>query len=290
MKENLISLLIILGVLGLVGILWFAYENPTLNPKLKEESYVIIRKWDMPHELSEISGIQYISKNIISCIQDEEGIIFMYNLSTDTVEQKINFSKAGDYEGIAIVDSTAFVLESNGKINVVENYLSPDFKTRIVNTFFSSKNDMESLTLDSLNNRLLMVVKEKDPNSKDYKGIYSFNLETYTVDKEPVHKILVDDPIFFKDNFYATKGKKREFLPSDIAINPLDNNIYILEGKNPRLLIMDPNGKLLKLHVLNKKSFNQPEGITFSPEGKLYISNEGKGGKANILEVELKEE
>ena len=53
---------------------------------------------------------------------------------------------------------------------------------------------------------------------------------------------------------------------------------------------MDSIGKLLKLHKLYEESFPQPEGITFAPDGTLYISNEGKGGTANILEVEFDSE
>ena len=103
MKENVISALIIVGVLLIVGFLWFAYENPVLNPKLKEETYVIIRKWDLPEVLEEVSGIHYLSGNKMACVQDEDGIIFIYNLDTDLVEKTINFSKSGDYEGVARV-------------------------------------------------------------------------------------------------------------------------------------------------------------------------------------------
>src|SRR5690554_5486791 len=102
MKENVISALIIFGVLALVGILWFAYENPALNPRLKETSYTIIRKWDMPPELEEISAIHYLSESQMASVQDEKGIIFIYNLNTDLVEKTIDFVTEGDYEGLAI--------------------------------------------------------------------------------------------------------------------------------------------------------------------------------------------
>ena len=286
MKENVISFLIIIGVLGLVGALWFAYENPALNPRLKEETYTIIRKWDMPEELAEISGIQYLSEDKMACVQDEEGIIYLFNLNTDLVDKKINFAKSGDYEGLAIVDSTAYVLESSGKIYVIKNYLLPTFSSEIIKTSFSGKNNLESLTADSINNRLLFSVKDVDPNSKEYKGIYAFDLDSKEVISKPIFKIPLDDPIFAERD--SKKGEPNGFHPSDIAINPIDGNIYILEGKNPQLLIMDSNGKLLRLHKLNKESFHQPEGITFAPDGTLFISNEGKKGLANILEVELK--
>lgn len=289
LKENTISFLIIIGVLAIVGALWFAYENPALNPRLENESYTIIRKWEMPEDLDEISGIDYISKDRIACVQDEEGIIYIYNLNTNLVEKKVNFGKAGDYEGIAIVDSTAYVLESNGKLHQVERYMDSTFSTREIQTPFSGKNNMESLTYDSKNNRLFLVAKNTDPNSKTYKGIYAFDVNTKKVVMNPVFRIPQDDPILTYKTARTYKGNTGGFYPSEIAINPTDGKIYILEAKNPRLLIMDTNGKLIRLHKLNKKSFPQPEGMTFAPDGTLYISNEGKKGTANILEVELKE-
>lgn len=289
MKENTISALIIFGVLALVGALWFAYQNPAINPRLEVDTYTIIRKWEMPENLDEISGISYISEDKVACVQDEEGIIFIYNLKTNAVDKKINFAKAGDYEGIAIVDSTAFVLESNGEIHLVERFMDSTFTTRGIKTPFSGKNNMESLTYDKANNRLLLAPKNKDLNSKSYKGIYAFNLDNHEIEKKPILKISMTDSIFTSGKHNRKKGKIKDFYPSDIAINPLDGNIYVLEGKNPRLLIMDVNGKLLRLHKLNPKSFRQPEGITFSPDGTLYISNEGKKGQANILEVELEQ-
>lgn len=98
MKENVISFFIIIGVLGLVGALWLVYENPALNPRLQEETYKIIRKWDMPVELEEISGINYIHSEKMACVQDEEGSIFIFDLNNNLVDKKINFGKTGDYE------------------------------------------------------------------------------------------------------------------------------------------------------------------------------------------------
>ncbi|QAA82469.1 hypothetical protein EI546_12390 [Aequorivita sp. H23M31] len=288
MRENVISALIIVGVLVIVGVLWFAYENPALNPRLKEESYTIVRKWDVPKELEEISGITYLSDNKIVCVQDEEGILFIFNLDTDLIEKQINFAKSGDYEGLAIIDSTAFIVESSGKIFEVSNYLSIDFHTEVYQTPFSGKNNLESLTADPKNNRLLLAVKDVDPNSKSYKGIYAFDLESKKIDSKPIFKINLDDPIFRGKNGSSDNERHGQFYPSEIAINPVDGNIYILEGKDPKLLIMDSNEKLLQLHTLNRESFPQPEGMTFAPDGTLYISNEGKKGMANIMEVELK--
>jgi len=290
MRENRIAFFIIVGVLAFVGILWYAFENPALNPRLEEETYTIVRKWEMPVDLNEISGIKWISEDKIACIQDEEGIIFIYNLATNLVEKKINFAKSGDYEGITTADSTAYVMESSGLLFEIKNYLNANFQTNQYQIPFSGRNNMESIVTDSVHNRLLFTVKDIDPNSKNYKGIYAFDLETKKTKTLPLLKIPLDDPIFKSKDADDDVDLFSNFFPSDIAINPQNGHLYILEAKNPQLLIMDTLGKLLKLHKLYKESFPQPEGITFAPDGTLYISNEGKNGTANILEVELEEE
>ena len=38
---------------------------------------------------------------------------------------------------------------------------------------------------------------------------------------------------------------------------------------------------------LDKNDFLQPEGITFSPTGEMFISNEGVKDPGNILKVKL---
>jgi len=51
--------------------------------------------------------------------------------------------------------------------------------------------------------------------------------------------------------------------------------------------VLNPEGALKKIIELKGKEFLQPEGLAFTPDGKLYISNEGKGGKANIILLTL---
>lgn len=280
---NTIAFLIIATALITVSLLWFAFKNPNLNPRLEKETYSVVQKWKMPKQLNEISGITWIGDNKLACVQDEEGLIFIYDLPSKMVEKTISFSEGGDYEGITIADSTIFVLRSDGKLFEVKNYLNEDLKVNTYDTPFAGKNNMESLTFDSKNNRLLMMPKDNDLDSKNSVGIYSFNLETKKVETEPLFKVAYEDPIFKKNS----KKKSNSIHPSDIAISPINGNFYILEGKNPQLLVLDAKGKALNLHKLNKKTFNQPEGIIFSPEGVLYISNEGKKGTANILQVKL---
>jgi hypothetical protein len=52
-------------------------------------------------------------------------------------------------------------------------------------------------------------------------------------------------------------------------------------------VVLSPDGKISEILQFKGKEFKQPEGIAFSEDGKLFISNEaGKNGKGNIIEVE----
>ncbi len=286
-NENTIAFILVASVLILTSFLWFAFQDANGNPPLEKEAYTIEKKWKMPEELDEISGITWADENQLACIQDEDGIIFIYNLISNNVVKTVKFSKSGDYEGIAIIDSTAFVLRSDGKLFEIANYRSDEFYVKTYDTPFSGKNNMESLTPDKENNRLLLIPKDKGLESKDYLGIYAFNLETKQIEKNPLVKIKRKNSIFENNKKGDDKKSSFKIHPADVAINPMNGNIYIVDGKNRKLMILDSKGTTVKLYDLHKKTFNQPEGIIFSQDGSMYISNEGKNGTANILEVEL---
>lgn len=284
-NENKIAIIIIASVLFLVGSLAVAFKSPSLNPRLAKEDYTIIKTWEMPKELNEISGIAWISDGKLACVQDEDGIIFIYDLHEKKIEEKVSFAERGDYEGIAVVDSTAYVLRSDGLLFEIQNYLKKDFKVKTHETPFSESNNMESLTYDKENNRLLLIPKEKDQKDDKTLGIYAFHLQDKKMNSNPILKVKYNDPIF--EDTKEDKKSSKTIYPADIAINPQNGKYYIVDGKNPKILILDNHGKSIKVTQLNKKKIRQPEGIIFSPNGTMYISSEGKKGTATIMEIEL---
>jgi uncharacterized protein YjiK len=56
--------------------------------------------------------------------------------------------------------------------------------------------------------------------------------------------------------------------------------LYILASVNKLLVIADKKGNVKNVYTLDPATFNQPEGITFTPSGTLIISNE-KGDEDN---------
>jgi len=234
--------------------------------------------------LDEVSGIDWIGDNRLACIQDEDGIIFIFNLKTSEIEKEITFEGAGDYEDIRVVGKDAYVLRSDGTIFQVSNFMESNIEIIKYDTFLTEDHNMESLAWDKSNNRLLLVPKAREPEDDSFKGVYEFPLKDKQLKKTPIHKLQMKDPLLAD-----LKGKLRQKLrPSALGINPVTKEYYILDGRSARLVIAGSDFQLNKLHSLAEEDFEQAEGITFSEDGKIYISNEGKGAKANILEIELK--
>jgi hypothetical protein len=53
---------------------------------------------------------------------------------------------------------------------------------------------------------------------------------------------------------------------------------------------MKRDGSVSHIKTLDKRIFRQPEGISFSSGGDLYISNEGDNGRGNILKFKYQPE
>ncbi|MGV3504839.1 MAG: SdiA-regulated domain-containing protein [Adhaeribacter sp.] len=241
------------------------------------------QKWDLPLILKEISGLVYLDENRFACVQDESGVIFIYNTATAKIEKQVPFGAAGDYEGLALVGNTAYVVRSDGKLFEVAHFHSDQPKVQTFTTSLTAANNVEGLTHDAKGNRLLLAIKGAETGQQDFKGIYAFDLKTKKLGKEPVVRLNLADPALPQ-----SKKPDRALQPSEIAVHPATGEIYLTEAANPQLLVLQPDGSIKTRYKLSKNSFGQPEGMSFTPAGKLYISNEGGKGKGNILEVAIR--
>ena len=254
------------------------------NPKSKEgvaTNYQLNKpssSWEMPKKLVEISGISILDFPHILCINDEEGKLYEYNLETKEVEDTYKFGKDGDYEDLAINGNIVYVLKSNGTIYKIKNFKT-DPKVETYNTFLSGKHDTEGLYFDKAGNRLLIACKEEvEIDGDDKNVIYEFDLETNTLDKTPAFSIEKED--------FTFKKKKHHFAPSGLAIHPKTQTLYIISSVGKLMVEMSQEGDILNKYSLDYSEFTQPEGIFFTDNGDLFISNEGKKGKGNILKFD----
>ncbi len=243
----------------------------------------IVNKWDLPPALTEISGIAWISDNKFACVQDEEGTIFVYNTASSAIEKEIKFAGPGDYEGIALVNEIAYVMRADGMIFKVDNISSAQPVVKEYKTHLNAKNDVEGFTYDKNMNRLLAAMKGAEDGNRDFKGIYSFDLATHLMSTSPVYKLSIQG----REPGTGKKKKGKGIQPSALSVHPLNNDLYIVDAGGPGLRILNQAGEEKSSYNFNRNDFPQPEGITFSPDGKLFISNEGKNGQGNILEVKI---
>lgn len=261
--------------------------------------------WELPKYLKEISGLGYIDKNRLACVQDEKGNIYIFNLKTGDVERKINFGEDGDYEGIEIVGENAWILKSSGTLYQISNYISEaDFRVDKYNTALSKKNNAEGLAYDPVSKKLLIACKGHpfldEKNGKEFKAIYSFNTETKLIELDPYLLIEMDSIKYFKDYntmtqlgvellaYFDPSEGDVSFQPSGIAVHPITGNLYILGSVGNLLLVYKRTGNMLAMIKLRSKYFPQPEGICFDPNGDLYIANEGDDSKGTILKFKMK--
>jgi uncharacterized protein YjiK len=260
-------------------------------------------KYELPGELREISGLSYYKDFQLICVQDEEGIIYKFDLSENKILDAYKFEKDGDYEGIEIFENTAYVLKSDGTLIQVMDFENEEIEVQKIETKLTKKNDSEGLGYDPLTNSLLIACKGdpscNDNNYRFSRAIYAFDLKEMKLSIFPVYLIDLDKvKDIMKYNkvsrfsikilyfIYPSKGDV-SFQPSGIAVHPLSGNIYILGSVGKSLLVVDPKGALLTINKLDPKIFLQPEGICFSQEGTMYISSEGVDGNGYILEFNL---
>ena len=86
----------------------YDFENPSIDISLTKS-------------LKEISGLTFLNENSIACINDEKGIIFNIDLTTQKQTKIIEFKTEGDYEGIQKVNNSFFILKSNGDLYEVDS-------------------------------------------------------------------------------------------------------------------------------------------------------------------------
>lgn len=263
------------------------HQHKKKNKKAKDEPSTVSsgieikERWDLPAILKEISGIAYLDENRFACVQDEEGSIFIYNIASKQIEKKIHFAGTGDYEGITVNGQTAYVVRADGKLFEV-NLNGKEDNAREYSTSLTVEQNVEGLCFDAGNNRLLLAIKNDEPGNVNYKGIYTFDLSRKEFKKEPVYKIDLTNEMV--KGFGGKKNKS--VMPSAIGIHPATKEIYITDGPKSELLILDKSGNMKKLLQLGKE-FAQPEGLTFNPQGEMFISNEGTKQPGNILKVGL---
>ncbi len=235
----------------------------------------------MPKKLEEISGITFIKDqpSHIFAIQDEDGLLFEYDLLKKQIVLTTSFASKGDYEGLTTDGQYFYVLKSNGHIySFPVGHTSASGKV-IVNKDLVPKGEYESMAFDASSSRLFLLCKVcKIDNKREVVSGYILKVDESGRLSNGGEFSLQISALSALD-----KRIKKTFKPSAMARRESTGEWYILSSIDQALVITDDAFKPKEVIHLPRKTFEQPEGIAFDKDDNLYISSEAGRQKQGMI-------
>lgn len=228
--------------------------------------------YSMPSVLQEISGLTFVKGivNTLYAVQDEQGILYEYDVAKEEISSTITFAGKGDYEEVTTDGVYFYVLKSNGDITslpVGGTFISDQV---IVNKGLVPKAEYESMAYDPSSGNLYLLCKvcKKDKKVGTVSGYILAigqggrlsSAGEFTLSVDAISKL--------------DKKIKKTFKPSAMAKRSSSNEWYIVSSIDRTLVITDSAFKPKYLVPLDRKDFEQPEGVAFDESDNLYISSE----------------
>ncbi len=252
------------------------------------------RSYKLPQELLEISALTDVDEHTIACLHDEAAQLYFMDLRSGQVVRGSQFADPGDMEGLTRVGDEYFALRSDGLVyrlglNEDEVVVRDTFTLRIPNR------NIEGLGWDERNGVILISPKDipkGKPEVRDKRKIFCYDPQSRRMCDRPAltlslrqvvdqaRRLGMEIPTKTTDKGRVVPALKMRF--SSVAIDPFTDHFYLLSAADRVLLVVDREGGLVALEVLDEKLFAKPEGITFLPSGDMLISNEGKGSPPNV--------
>lgn len=300
MKNAKTLLLFIVSVFILSGCERKITENKPKQDK-NPASYTSALSWynvedentkyiELTEKLNNISGLAFTDDNrLFSDADDSSGIFQLDPVSGKILKtfyvgngkKKNSDEIKSRFEDLSITGSRFFILNSHGAINECKEGKDGEFvEFTGYKTKLTKDNNIEGLCFDPETNSLLLACKDYPGTGYEkYKTIYSFSLATMT---------LADTP-----RFQLPEGKiKRntvdgEFRPSGIAWHKITGSFFVMAYHGHTIVELSKDGEIINQKDLPESVHPQPEGIAFSSDNTLFISDEGKGEKPRLTSYKM---
>ena len=235
----------------------------------------------MPDELREISGIDFLNDSVVAAISDGQPYLYFYNLKKKEILNKIMIADDGDFEDVTVCGNTIYILQSNGKIWMV-NYSNQNLT--VINSYSLSLQqpfELEGLCHNSANDTLFIAAKywQEDEDAETALPVWAYSVKD---------KKLIEKPLFTISSAVASVKKKHLFHTSGIVLSNDQSSWLAISTNKKYITQLSRNGAVEKIIILERDEFIQPEGIAIDRFENLYISNEGKDGKGTILKFNKK--
>ena len=276
-------------IIGFAGCIILEDDDDTdksiiVSGDFQYDVYSYEKDYKLPGRLVEISGLAYWKENILLCVEDEKGHLYLYDHGKEEIIKEIKFGKKGDYEGVTQSDDIAYVIKSTGKLYYF-NIEDEPVVTKI-DLPFRSSNDLEGITKGHKKDELYIACKQNPEileNGIKGRAVYSYNVKKDKVKTKPYIHLTSET---FKEEINKaglSLSKHTPFMPSGIAVHPFTEDVFLISSVGKLLIVLNKSGSIVSMAPLKRSLYRQPEGICFDNEGNMFISSEGRGKKGYIL-------
>ncbi len=175
-------------------------------------------------KLKEISGLTWDTKSkVFLAINDEAGKLYSLDKELHLLPGEVVFGERGDYEDLAILNGTTYILKSDGAVTKLVKDSAGKFtgvpagKVSVTGT-----NDFETMFADPSRNALIMMCKNCKADDDNSVSAFAYYPDSIGFDSKPLFTIDAD-----RVRELAPQ-KTSKLQPSAAAIHPILQKIFIL--------------------------------------------------------------
>jgi uncharacterized protein YjiK len=234
--------------------------------------------WTLPAELEEISGIVAVSPDRLLAHDDERGRLVAIDPRTGRLvgEWALRGEPADDFEGIALVGTTVYLLTSRGTLYTTSLPTAPGTLAYTRHdTRLGDRCEFEGLAAERGGQVLLLGCKVVRGQKKEMGlRIYRWDVTRRALARPELMEISSDT--------LKARTPWRRFQTSALEVDTTSGNIFVLSARAPGLIELTSKGALVASHPLSRALHPQPEGLARLPGPRLLVSDEAAGGQAKL--------
>lgn len=237
-----------------------------------------VSQWRLPERLREISGLALTGDGRLLAVTDEHAVIYELDFEAGglTKAWAVGPPLRGDFEGIAVLDDTIWLLESDG--NLVRAQEGHDGERVSYDRYDMKLDDeceFEGLAADPSRRVLLLLCKE---SRKKKRGLRLF--EVVVADDGTVD---LGNTFGLDEDALGDAVGAGKFNASGIAFDTARNRYLVAAARQFAVVALAPDGSFIEvIMTLDKNRHRQAEGIEWLPDGRLLIADEGGNGRARL--------
>jgi uncharacterized protein YjiK len=228
--------------------------------------------FNLPSELSEVSGLTVAGPDSVFTHDDEYAIIYEFRLSDGHILRAFALDEPtleGDFEGIATAGGRVFLVTSDGLIySALPGENAERVSYRVYDSGVGPRCEVEGLSQAPEAGELLLLCKRfRNDNEEARLEIYRWKIGSERAEAEPFLSLplagLLDG------------DKLAEFRPSGLEWVPVSGRLYVVSARSRTVLVLGRAGRLVERHRLDATRHPETEGITLMPDGRLVLADEG---------------